>query len=173
MSNINYDLRIIKAVIFDVDGVLSSNIIPMYVSGEPMRTVNIKDGSALQLAVRKGLKIVILTGGRTAAVQKRFELLGIECIYMGSSDKKRDYAHFLETSRLKPEEIAFMGDDIPDYEVMKQVGLPCCPADAAPEIRAIARYVSACKGGEGCGRDLLEQILKVQGHWMSEGAFGW
>lgn len=173
MSTINYDLNKIKAVIFDVDGVLSKSTIPMHVSGEPMRTVNIKDGYALQLAVRKGLQIVILTGGRTAAVQKRYELLGIECIYMGSSNKKQDYAHFLKKSQLQADEIAYMGDDIPDYEVMKQVGLPCCPADAAPEIKAISRYVSAYKGGEGCGRDLLEQILKVQGHWMSHGAFGW
>ncbi|MDD2559726.1 MAG: HAD-IIIA family hydrolase [Bacteroidales bacterium] len=173
MSTINYDLSKIKAVIFDVDGVLSSHTIPMHISGEPMRTINIKDGYALQLAVRKGLQIVILTGGRTAAVQRRFELLGIECIYMGSSDKKQDYANFLETSKLQPDEIAYMGDDIPDYEVMLQVGLPCCPADAAPEIRAISRYVSAYKGGEGCGRDLVEQILKVQGHWMKDGAFGW
>lgn len=173
MSTINYDLSKIKAVIFDVDGVLSSHTIPMHISGEPMRTVNIKDGYALQLAVRKGLQIVILTGGRTEAVKKRFNLLGIDCIYMGSSDKKQDYAHFLEMSRLQPEEIAYMGDDIPDYEVMKKVGLPCCPADAAPEIRAISRYISAYNGGEGCGRDLLEQILKVQGYWMSDGSFGW
>lgn len=174
MSNIPFDLTTIEAVVFDVDGVLSANIIPLYISGEPMRTVNIKDGYAFNLAVRKGLTLGIITGGRTEAVRKRFELLGVQHIYMGACDKKVDFKDFLDKTGLKPEQVAYMGDDIPDFEVMTQVGLAACPADAAPEIRAISRYVSHVKAGEGCGRDLLEQILKAKGLWMDGvEAFGW
>jgi len=174
MSTIPFDLRTIKAILFDVDGVLSSNVVPMYITGEPMRTVNIKDGYAIHLAVKKGLIIGIITGGRTEAVKARFQLLGVQHIYMASSIKKIDFSDFLDKTGLKPEEVAYMGDDIPDYEVMLQVGLPACPSDAAPEIKAISRYISHVKSGEGCGRDLLEQILKVKGLWMDgEEAFGW
>lgn len=174
MSTIPHDLTTIKAVIFDVDGVLSADVIPLYITGEPMRTVNIKDGYAINIAVKKGLTICIITGGRTEAVRKRFELLGASPIYMGACDKKVHFLDFLEKTGLKPHEIAYMGDDIPDYEVMLQVGLPACPADAAPEIRAISKYISHKKAGEGCGRDLIEQIMKAQGLWMTDTeAFGW
>jgi len=174
MSSIPFDLTTIKAVIFDVDGVLSANMIPLHISGEPMRTANLKDGYAMMLAVKKGLTLGIITGGRTDAVRKRFEVLGVSHIYMGSGIKKNDFDDFLEKTGLEPREIAYMGDDIPDYEVMLQVGLPACPADAAPEIRAISKYISHQRGGEGCGRDLLEQILKAQGLWMTDAeAFGW
>jgi 3-deoxy-D-manno-octulosonate 8-phosphate phosphatase (KDO 8-P phosphatase) len=174
MSTIPFDLKTIKAVLFDVDGVLSSNIIPLYITGEPMRTANIKDGYAINLACKKGLVIGIITGGRSEAVRKRFEVLGVKYIYMGSSIKKIDLTDFLEKTGLKPEEVAYMGDDIPDYEVMLQVGLPACPSDAAPEIKSISRYVSHIKSGEGCGRDLIEQIMKVKGLWMDGNeAFGW
>jgi len=174
MSTIPHDLTTIKAAVFDVDGVLSSDLVPLYITGEPMRTANIKDGYALSLAVKKGFIIGIITGGRTDAVRIRFASLGIQYIYMGASDKKVNFADFLEKTGLKPHEVAYMGDDIPDYEVMLQVGLPTCPADAAPEIKGIAKYISHKKGGEGCGRDLLEQILKAQDLWMvGEDAFGW
>ena len=139
-----------------------------------MRTVNIKDGYAFSQAVKKGFTLGIITGGRTEAVRKRFELLGVPYIYMGACDKKKNFEDFLEKTGLQPHEIAYMGDDIPDFEVMLQVGLPACPADAVPEIKAIAKYISHKKGGEGCGRDLLEQILKAQGLWMKDSeAFGW
>lgn len=174
MSSISHDLTTIKAVIFDVDGVLSADVVPLHISGEPMRTVNIKDGYAINLAVKKGVVIGIITGGRTEAVRKRFETLGVPYIYMGASDKKKKFMDFLAKTGLKPDEVAYMGDDIPDYEIMLKVGLPACPADAAPEIRAISKYISHKNGGYGCGRDLLEQILKVQGLWMTDSvAFGW
>lgn len=174
MSTIPFDLKTIKAVLFDVDGVLSSNVVPMYINGEPMRTVNIKDGYAIHLAVKKGLIIGIITGGKTEAVRARFEQLGVRHIYMGSSIKKHDFVDFLNITGLKPEEVAYMGDDIPDYEIMLQVGLPACPSDAAPEIKSISKYVSHIKSGEGCGRDLIEQIMKVNGLWMDGAeAFGW
>jgi 3-deoxy-D-manno-octulosonate 8-phosphate phosphatase (KDO 8-P phosphatase) len=174
MSTIPHQLNTIKAVVFDVDGVLSSNNIPLYPNGEPMRSINIKDGYAIHLACKKGLIIGIITGGRTDSVRIRFEGLGVNHIYMGAHDKKVEFADFLEKTGLKAEEVAYMGDDIPDYEVMLKVGLPACPADAAPEIRAISRYISHKQAGEGCGRDIIEQILKAQGLWMTDAeAFGW
>ena len=171
---INYDLTRIKALVFDVDGVLSCETIPMPTDGQPMRTVNIKDGYALQLAVKMGLRVAIITGGRTEAIRVRYEGLGITDIYMGAAVKTREFAHLLDKYGLKPEETLYMGDDIPDYEVMCLCGLPCCPADAAPEIKAVSTYISHRDGGHGCGRDVIEQVLKAQGKWMThEKAFGW
>lgn len=171
---INYDLKRIKALIFDVDGVLSCNVMPMADDGNPVRTVNVKDGYALQLAVKSGLIVAIITGARVASVARRFEYLGIEDIYIASSVKIEDFNHFVAKHNLQSDEILYMGDDIPDYQVMERVGLPCCPADAAPEIRAIAKYISPINGGYGCARDVIEQIMKVRGSWLSEEhAFGW
>ena len=173
MSTINYDLTEIKALVFDVDGVLSSTTIPLHPSGEPMRTVNIKDGYAMQLAVKLGYEIAIITGGYTDAVRVRYERLGVRHIYMRSAVKIHDFRDFLGKTGLRPEEVAYVGDDIPDYDVMREAGLPVAPADAAPEIKRIARYISHCNGGEGVARDLIEQTLKAQGHWMQDEAFGW
>ena len=176
MSTINYDLKKIKALVFDVDGVLSANVIPMSSEGEPLRTVNIKDGYSLHLAAKQGVLLGIITGGRTEAVRKRFTSLGFEDgnIYMGSSVKIHDYHDFRDRHGLKDEEILYVGDDIPDLEVMRECGLPCCPKDAVPEVKAVARYISYAEGGYGCGRDIVEQVLKVQGLWMAdEKAFGW
>ncbi len=176
MSTIDYDLKKIKALLFDVDGVLSANVIPMSTEGEPMRTVNIKDGYALHLAATLGVPLGIITGGRTEAVRRRFLSLGLaaEDIYMGSSVKIRDYRDFRARHGLKDEEILYVGDDIPDLEVMHTCGLPCCPKDAAPEAKAAARYISHAAGGQGCGRDVVEQVLRAHGLWMAdERAFGW
>lgn len=176
MSTINYDLKKIKALLFDVDGVLSANVIPMSSEGEPLRTVNIKDGYSLHLAAKQGVLLGIITGGKTEAVRKRFTSLGLaeENIYMGSSVKIKDYYDFRDRHGLADEEILYVGDDIPDLEVMRECGLPCCPKDAVPEVKAIARYISHAEGGYGCGRDIVEQVLKVQGLWLAdEKAFGW
>ncbi|MDY5814203.1 MAG: HAD-IIIA family hydrolase [Bacteroides sp.] len=173
MSNINHDLSTIKALVFDVDGVLSSTVIPLHPSGEPMRTVNIKDGYAMQLAVKKGLIVGIITGGRTEAIRIRFESLGVTDIYMGASRKTEAYADFLNKHGLTNEEVLYMGDDIPDIEVMRLCGLPCCPTDAVPEVKAVAHYISHLPGGMGCGRDVIEQVLKAKHLWMSHDAFGW
>lgn len=170
---INYDLKKIKAFVFDVDGVLSSSRIPLAADGDPMRTVNIKDGYALQLAVKKGFEVGIITGGYTEAVRIRYERLGIKHIYMRSSIKLRDYEDFLLLTCLKDEEVMYCGDDLPDYEVMRRVGLPVAPADAAPEIKQLAKYISPVNGGEGVARDIIEQIMKVQNLWMTDEAFGW
>lgn len=172
--NFKEKLSQIKAFAFDVDGVLSGGMIPLSPDGEPMRMINIKDGYALHQAVLKGYPIAIITGGKTEAVRVRFESLGVKHIYLGSRYKTDDFDDFLSKCNLKAAEVLFMGDDIPDYEVMRRVGIAACPADAAPEIKSIAHYVSACKGGEGCGRDVIEQVLKVQGKWMNDReSFGW
>ena len=177
--NINYRMIVyaltrIKALFFAVAGVLSAETIFLHPDGEPMRSVNIKDGYALQLAVKCGLHVAIITGGKTEAVRKRYKGLGITDVYLGAAVKTNEYNELLQKYNLKPEEVLYMGDDIPDYEVLSLVGLPCCPADAAPEIKSICKYISHRKGGYGCGRDVIEQVLRAQGKWMShEEAFGW
>ena len=171
---INYDLKKIKALVFDVDGVLSRETIPVSPTGEPMRTVNIKDGYALQLAVKCGLNVAIITGAHNEAVKVRYKGLGINDIYIGASVKKDCLDELILMYDLKPEEILYMGDDIPDYEVMQICGLPVCPADAAVEIKQLSKYISSIRGGEGCVRDVVEQVLRAQGRWMDESsAFVW
>lgn len=171
---INYDLKRIRAVFFDVDGVLSCETIPQHPNGDPMRTVNIKDGYAMQHAVKCGLILAIITGGRTEAVRIRYEGLGLKDVVLGAAVKIKTYNDLKEKYQLADEEIAYVGDDIPDYEILQQCGLPCCPVDAAPEIKAICTYISHKEGGKGCVRDILEQILKAQDLWMHNStAFGW
>ena len=171
---INYDLTKIKAVIFDVDGVLSSETIPLHPDGEPMRTVNIKDGYSIQLAQKMGLRIAIMTGGNTDAIRLRYERLGVEDIFMKCAVKVKTYEAFKERYGYADDELIFMGDDIPDLQVMRRCGCPCCPADACAEAKQASVYVSGRDGGHGCARDVIEQVLKVQGKWLSDDrAFGW
>jgi len=173
MGSINYDLKKIKAFVFDVDGVLSCNFISLDSTGDPMRTVNIKDGYAMQLAVKKGYQVAIITGAYTESVVMRYSRLGLSYIYTRSAVKINDFYDFLEKTGLKAEEVLYAGDDIPDYEVMQLVGLPVAPADAAPDIKNIAKYISPYNGGHGVARDVIEQTMKAQGRWMSDEAFGW
>ncbi len=173
---INYDLTRIKALVFDVDGVLSTTVMDLSETGDPVRTVNVKDGYSLQLAVKKGLKIGIITGARVQSLRRRFVALGIpeQDVYIASKVKIQDWDDFLTRNGLDASQVLYMGDDIPDYEVMKKCGLPCCPADACPEIQALSRYISPIDGGRGCVRDVVEQVMKVQGLWLSDSqAFGW
>lgn len=171
---IHYNLERIRAVVFDVDGVLSASTITLDADGVPLRTVNIKDGYAIQLAMKLGLRIAILTGGNTPSVRLRYEGLGVQDIYMGCAVKIEAYGRFLEKHGLTDDEVMYMGDDIPDLEVMRRVGCPVCPQDACPEIREVSIYVSDYMGGHGCGRDVIEQVLRAQGKWvMNERAFGW
>ncbi len=171
---INYNLQKIKALAFDVDGVLSMLTVVMQPDGMPQRTVNIRDGYALQLAVKSGLKVAIITGAKVESVRKRYQVLGIQDVYLACSRKIDTYQQFLDKYGLKDEEVMYMGDDIPDYEVLQLCGLPCCPADAAQEIKEICTYVSPLCGGYGCARDVIEQILAAQGKWMQgEHAFAW
>lgn len=174
MSRIDYDLSLIDAMAFDVDGVLSPSTIPLGADGMPARMVNIKDGYALQLAVKLGYNIAIISGGKSDAVYRRFASLGIRDIYMGASVKTDILTEWMQLRNLKSQSTAFVGDDIPDYQVMQRVGLSVAPADAASDIKMIARYISPVCGGYGVARDLIEQVLRAHGQWLDHGnAFGW
>ncbi len=174
MSRIDYDLTKIKGIVFDIDGVLSPSTIPMDSDGTPMRMVNIKDGYALQLAAKAGFCLAIITGGKEEAIKRRYNALGIADVFLSASKKLPILEQWALDNGLTMEEIAYMGDDIPDLPCLRAVGLACCPHDAAWEVKATSRYISPMTGGYGCGRDLLEQILKVNGKWMAdEKAFGW
>ena len=171
---INYDLKKIKAVIFDIDGVLSAETVTLHQDGDPMRTVNIKDGYAIQLAVKMGLHIAIMTGAYTESIRLRYSKLGVSDIFLKCAVKIKTYDEFLAKYGLNDDEVIYVGDDVPDYEVMRRCGCPCCPKDACPDIKDISLYISDVKGGYGCGRDIVEQVLRAQGKWLSDKkAFGW
>lgn len=171
---INYDLTKIKALAFDVDGVLSAETVAMDSNGVPARTVNIKDGYAMQLAVKMGLKVCIITGARVESVRHRYEGLGVQDVYIAASVKTQVYDEWKAKHALSDDEVLFMGDDIPDLEVMRRVGCPCCPADACQEVQEASIYISNIKGGYGCGRDVIEQVMRAQGLWLADKrAFGW
>lgn len=174
MSSIDYNLKQIKGIAFDVDGVLSPSTIPVDDYGNPLRMVNIKDGYAIQLAVKSYLDIAIITGAKVNSVRERYHNLGVKDVYINASMKLPLLLQWMEEKGLKPEEVAYVGDDIPDIPCMRHVGLPCSPADAAFEVKNISRYVSHFNGGYGVGRDILEQIMRAKGLWMTESnAFGW
>lgn len=168
MSNFKEDLMNVKAFAFDVDGVLSQQYVPMFPNGEPMRTANIRDGFALQLAVKLGYRIAIITGGKTEAIANRYQSLGIEDVFMGVSEKLPVFNSWLEKHGLSADEVMYMGDDIPDLPVMRVVGLAVAPADAAEEVKAVSKYISDRNGGQGCVRDVVEQVLRVHNHWGND-----
>lgn len=171
---INYDLSKITTVIFDVDGVLSDNTIPMDSNGKPIRTMNIKDGYAIQLAAKQSIRLAILTGGKDDSIVYRYSKLGMKDIFMGVAVKISIYEDYCKKNGLTDEEIIYVGDDIPDYEIMSRVGCSCCPSDACSDIKDISTYVSPNPGGNGCVRDILEQVLRAKGLWLSSAkAFGW
>ena len=171
---VEYDLKKIKAFAFDVDGVLSPSTIPLGEDGYPRRMVNVKDGYALQLAVKKGYKIAIISGGKGEPIYKRFLSLGIKEIHLNVSKKLPILKDWMEREGLQPEEVIFMGDDIPDLPCMRNVGLPCAPYDACWEAKETAIYISKFSGGYGCVRDILEQVMKAQDNWLTDAeAFGW
>jgi len=173
MENFKTRLTRVKAFIFDVDGVLTDGSVTLMPDGEQVRVMNIKDGYALQLAVKKGYKVAIISGGRSEMVRKRLNGLGITDVYLGISDKTDTYKEFIEVNGISPDEVLYMGDDMPDYEVMKRVGVPTCPKDAVHEIKDLCMYVSQQKGGKGAVRDVIEQVMKVQGKWMETEGFVW
>ncbi len=174
MSKIAYDLSKIKAIAFDVDGVLSTSTIPLGDNGIPRRTVNIKDGYALQLAVKRGIKVAIITGAVSPGITERFEGLGVKDIFCGAGMKLPIFREWMARNKVTHEETAYVGDDIPDYECMVHCGLAVAPADAAADILRIAGYISPVNGGCGVARDLLEELLRAQGKWaLDDKAFGW
>jgi 3-deoxy-D-manno-octulosonate 8-phosphate phosphatase (KDO 8-P phosphatase) len=165
MKNYKQLLPNIKTFIFDVDGVLTDGKILIHSDGELLRSFDTKDGYAIKCALLKGFKIAIITGGRNEAVRERFKELGVFDIYLGAHHKLDAYQDLMDNYDLKAEEILYIGDDIPDIPVMEKVGLGCCPSDAVPDVKARADYISHKKGGKGCVRELIEQVLRVQGKW--------
>ncbi len=165
MDNFKERLKDITSFVFDVDGVFS-DFMTLNPDGELLRSMNVKDGYAVKTAVKAGYKICIITGGDSLSVKKRFEILGVEDIYLASHDKIADYRDFCEKRAVKPEQILYMGDDIPDYQPMKLSGLATCPADACEEIQSVAHYISDKKAAKGCVRDVIEQVMRAQGKWF-------
>jgi 3-deoxy-D-manno-octulosonate 8-phosphate phosphatase (KDO 8-P phosphatase) len=157
--------KTVEAVIFDVDGVLSPSNLLVLQNGELLRLTNSRDGFAIRHAINHGLKIAIITGGRSEGVVRRYNNLGVMDIFYGIENKVEAFEDFIAAYDLNPENILYMGDDLPDYEVMQLVGIPCCPADAAPEIKALSKYISPIKGGEGCARDVIEKVMKLRNQW--------
>jgi 3-deoxy-D-manno-octulosonate 8-phosphate phosphatase (KDO 8-P phosphatase) len=168
MTNFKEDLQRVKAFAFDVDGVFTDGKIYLYSKDEFVRAVNIKDGYALRYAVNKGYPVAIITGGNSETLKTRFQKLGITDIYMNITDKVDSFKDFYFKYDLDPHNILYMGDDIPDFQVMQECGIPTCPADSAVEIKSISKYISHYNGGEGCVRDVIEQVLRLQGNWMNE-----
>ncbi len=158
-------LQHITTFIFDVDGVLTNGSLFISESGQLLRTMNVKDGYALKAAIQQGFKMCIISGGKNEGVKERLQALGIKDVYLGAHHKIEQLTTFLSENAVKPENVLYMGDDIPDLPVMNMVGLPTCPQDAVAEVKAIAKYISFKEGGKGCVRDVIEQVLKVQGKW--------
>ncbi|WP_379092990.1 KdsC family phosphatase [Pedobacter sp. UC225_65] len=160
------NLKNITTFIFDVDGVLTNGTVIASESGELLRTFNIKDGYALQLAAKKGYKICIISGGKGMAMNKRFDGLGVADVFLGVANKVEIFENYLVQNNIRPEQVLYMGDDMPDYHVMQLVGIATCPIDAIDEIKQISHYISPKKGGETAVRDVIEKVLKVQLNWF-------
>ena len=173
MSNYKEKLLKVNTFMFDYDGVLSDGSVILTTNGDALRTANVKDGYAMQLAVKKSYRIVVISGGNSESMERRFENLNVKDVFLGVEKKIDVYNKYLSDNNLKDENVMFMGDDIPDYEIMLKVGVPCCPADAVEEIKRISTYISHQPGGRGCVRDIIEQVLKVQGKWMNDDAYHW
>lgn len=155
----------ITTFILDVDGVLTNGMVTIMPDGQLIRQMNIKDGYAMKTAVDNGYRICVISGGKNEGVRTRLANLGIQDIYLGAHNKVEQYNELLAKYDLKPEETIYVGDDVPDVPVMKLVGVPCCPNDAAPEVQRLSKYISDKRGGEGCVRDIIEQTMRVQGKW--------
>ena len=171
----NYKAKLheIKAFVCDYDGVISDGNIWSANDTIIVRSGNVKDGYAMQYALRKGYLIAILSGGSGDSIRSRMKMLGVEDVYLGSHRKKEIFEDFLKDKQLLPEQVLYVGDDIPDYDVMRLAGVSACPADAAEEIKAVADYISHKNGGCGCVRDVIEQVLRLQGQWFHEDAKAW
>jgi 3-deoxy-D-manno-octulosonate 8-phosphate phosphatase (KDO 8-P phosphatase) len=173
MANFKEDLVKVKAFVFDIDGVLSLQTIPLGSFGNPARSVNFRDGYAIQLAVKKGYRVAIISGGQSKEYRKRLNYLGVKDVYLKSHKKIDIFNMLLKKYDLNTSEVLYMGDDIPDFDVMKVAGIPVCPSDADSEIKQISAYISDKKGGEGCVRDVIEQVLRLHNNWMDTQAFTW
>ena len=155
----------ITTFIFDVDGVLTDSSVHVTENGEMLRIMNIRDGFALKAAIESGYHVCIISGGNNEGVRIRLRNLGISDIYLASPNKVATFNEYTDLFKIKPDHVLYMGDDIPDFHVMQLVGLPTCPQDASPEIKAISKYISHKNGGKGAVREVIEQVMKVQGKW--------
>lgn len=169
MGNFKEDIARVKLIVMDVDGVLTNGEITITPEGEFIRSYNAKDGFALSFALKRGYHLAIITGGRGAALKTRFDMLGITHVYMNCFGKIEALHELIEKIGVTPQEVMYIGDDIPDVEPMMYVGMPVCPADAATEVINASRYVSQFKGGEGCVRDVIEQVMRAQDNWYKPG----
>jgi len=173
MGNYKELLKHVNTFIFDYDGVLTDGSVITTNEGEAYRISNVKDGYALQLARKKGYKVAVISGARSESMLHRMKALQITDMFLGVDRKQEIFREYLRANDLKREMVLYMGDDIPDYEVMQEAGVSACPADAAEEIKSVASYISHFNGGKGCVRDVIEQVLKVQGKWMNDDAYHW
>lgn len=155
----------IKVFVFDIDGVLTDGMLHVQEDGELLRRMNIKDGYALQLAVKRGYKVWVISGGKTSAAKQRLNKLGVEDVYVAVDDKISLLKSLMEKGDFEPAQLLYMGDDMPDVKAMMQCGLRTCPADAVAEIKAICQYISPLNGGYGCARDVIEKVMKINGDW--------
>ena len=171
----NYKIKLeeIELFVFDYDGVFTDGIVLLMEDGSNVRTANTRDGYAVQWAVKQGLKVAILTGGKEKAVEARMRLLGVEEVHMGCHDKLQSLQDLCSKLNIDLDKTLYMGDDMPDYPAMKNVGLPVCPVDACTDILEISSYVSPVEGGKGCVRDVLEQVMRLRGIWSTENAYKW
>ncbi|MCE3259544.1 MAG: family hydrolase [Bacteroidetes bacterium] len=165
MLNFKQALTKITTLMFDIDGVFTDGKVLVLDTGEMVRNMYGKDGYALHVAIAKGYRIVIISGGNNIAVRSALQRAGVKDIFINQHDKMECYRNYMQLNNLKDEEVMYMGDDLPDHAVMSTVGLAVCPKDSAPEIKEICKYVSGRNGGEGCVRDIIEQVLKSQGNW--------
>ena len=166
--NYKAKLKDIKALFFDCDGVLTDGSITLFPDGIQTRTMNVKDGFAIQVAARKKYILAIITGARSKEIKNRFNDLGVTEVYLNCVKKIDTFNRLLNKYNLKSNHVLYMGDDIPDIEVLKNVGLSCCPSDAIYQVKKIVDYISPLKGGNGCVRDVIEQVLKIQQKWPDE-----
>jgi 3-deoxy-D-manno-octulosonate 8-phosphate phosphatase (KDO 8-P phosphatase) len=173
MSNYKELLKNINTFIFDYDGVLTDGSVITLHDGEAYRTSNVKDGYALQLARKKGYNVAVISGAKADCMMQRLNSLMVTDVFLGIEKKRDVYFDYLKKKSIDHSHVLFMGDDIPDYEIMLEAGLPACPADAAEEIKSVAKYISRFTGGRGCVRDVIEQVLKIQGKWMNDDAYHW
>jgi len=158
-------MNTITTFIFDVDGVLTDGMVHVTQEGEILRNMNIRDGFAIKTAIESGYKVCIISGGKNEGVRLRLQTLGVTDIYLGVFDKVEIFKEYIDIYQIDPAQILYMGDDLPDYHVMKLVGLPTCPQNAVPEIKSISKYISHKNGGKGAVRDIIEQVMKVQEKW--------
>ena len=173
MSDLKALLSEVNTFIFDYDGVLTDGTVYMDSNGDPLRTSNVKDGYAIQLARKLGYNVAVISGAIYTNILKRMHSLGVDDVFTSVPDKVVKLKEYMEQKNLTINQIVYVGDDIPDINVMRMVGVPVCPADAAEEVKRVSMYVSDCPGGRGCVRDIIEKTLKVQGKWMTVEAFSW